>query len=90
MEGRQREAVIIWQGTCGSPPPGGRAHRDIGIGGSPRQCAINLKRGLPTMPIYGWGGGGIWRKERKQVQLIMGRVRGRNDPEESASRQIRT
>ena len=90
MEGRQREAVIIWQGTCGSPPPGGRAHRDIGIGGSPRQCAINLKRGLPTMPIYGWGRGGIWRKKRKQVQLIMGRVRGRNDPEESASRQIRT
>ena len=90
MEGRQREAVIIWQGTCGNPPPGGRAHRDIGIGGSPRQCAINLKRGLPTMPIYGWGRGGIWRKKRKQVQLIMGRVRGRNDPEESASRQIRT
>ena len=90
MEGRQREAVIIWQGTCGSPPPGGRAHRDIGIGGSPRQCAINLKRGLPTMPIYGWGRGGIWRKIRKQVPLIMGRVRGRNDPEESASRQIRT
>ena len=68
MEGRQREAVIIWQGTCGSPPPGGRAHRDIGIGGSPRQCAINLKRGLPTMPIYGWGRGGIWRKIRKLVQ----------------------
>ena len=90
MEGRQREAVIIWQGTCGSPPPGGRAHRDIGIGGSPRQCAINLKRGLPTMPIYGWGRGGIWRKIRNQVPLIMGRVRGRNDPEESASRQIRT
>ena len=90
MEGRQREAVIIWQGTCGSPPPGGRAHRDIGIGGSPRQCAINLKRGLPTMPIYGWGRGGIGRKIRKQVPLIMGRVRGRNDPEESASRQIRT
>ena len=90
MEGRQREAVIIWQGTCGSPPLGGRAHRDIGIGGSPRQCAINLKRGLPTMPIYGWGRGGIWRKIRKQVPLIMGRVRGRNDPEESASRQIRT
>ena len=90
MEGRQREAVIIWQGTCGSPPPGGRAHRDIGIGGSPRQCAINLKRGLPTMPIYGWGRGGIWRKIRKQVPLIMGRVRGRNDHEESASRQIRT
>ena len=90
MEGRQREAVIIWQGTCGSPPSGGRAHRDIGIGGSPRQCAINLKRGLPTMPIYGWGRGGIWRKIRKQVPLIMGRVRGRNDPEESASRQIRT
>ena len=90
MEGRQREAVIIWQVTCGSPPPGGRAHRDIGIGGSPRQCAINLKRGLPTMPIYGWGRGGIWRKIRKQVPLIMGRVRGRNDPEESASRQIRT
>ena len=90
MEGRQREAVIIWQGTCGSPPPGGRAHRDIGIGGSPRQCTINLKRGLPTMPIYGWGRGGMWRKIRKQVPLIMGRVRGRNDPEESASRQIRT
>ena len=90
MEGRQREAVIIWQGTCGSPPPGGRAHRYIGIGGSPRQCAINLKRGLPTMPIYGWGRGGIWRKIRKLVPLIMGRVRGRNDPEESASRQIRT
>ena len=90
MEGRQREAVIIWQGTCGSSPLGGRAHRDIGIGGSPRQCAINLKRGLPTMPIYGWGRGGIWRKIRKQVPLIMGRVRGRNDPEESASRQIRT
>ena len=90
MEGRQREAVIIWQGTCGSPPPGGRTHRDIGIGGSPRQCAINLKRGLPTMPIYGWGRGGIWRKIRKQVPLIMGRVRGRNDPEERASRQIRT
>ena len=90
MEGRQREAVIIWQGTCGNPPLGGRAHRDIGIGGSPRQCAINLKRGLPPMPIYGWGRGGIWRKKRKQVPLIMGRVRGRNDPEERASRQIRT
>ena len=70
MEGRQREAVIIWQGTCGSPPLGGRAHRDIGIGGSPRQCAINLKRGLSPIPIYGWGRGGIWRKKRKQVQLI--------------------
>ena len=90
MEGRQREAVIIWQGTCGSPPLGGRAHRDIGIGGSPRQCAINLKRGLPTMPIYGWGRGGIWRKKRKQVPLIMGRVRGWKAPEQCASRQIRT
>ena len=29
MEGRQREAVIIWQGTCGSPPLGGRSHRGI-------------------------------------------------------------
>ena len=64
MEGRQREAVIIWQGTCGSPPPGGRAHGYKGIDGSPRQCAINLKRGLPTMPLYGWGRGGIGRQER--------------------------
>ena len=31
----------------------------MGIGGSPRQCARNLKRGLPTMPIFGWGRGGI-------------------------------
>ena len=22
------------------------------------------------MPIYGWGRGGIWRKKRKQIQLI--------------------
>ena len=59
MEGRQREAVIIWQGACGSPSPWGEGARDMGIGGSPRQCAINQKRGLPTMPIFGWGGGGI-------------------------------
>ena len=42
------------------------------------------------MPIYGWGRGGIRKQERKQVQLIMGRARGRNDPEESASRQKMT
>ena len=62
----------------------------MGIGGSTPPWQRNVKGVLPTMPIFGWGGGGIWRKKRKQVQLIMGRVRGRNDPEESASRQKRT
>ena len=59
MEGRQREAVIIWQGACGSPPPGGRAHGYKGIGGSPPPYKRNVKGGLPTMPLYGWGRGGI-------------------------------
>ena len=80
MEGRQREAVIIWQGTCGSPPPGGRAHRDIGIGGSPRQCAINLKRGLPTMPIYGWGRGGICKQETQASSANYGEGSGVESP----------
>ena len=62
----------------------------MGAGGSTPPWQRNVKGVLPTMPIFGWGGGGIWRKKRKQVQLIMGRVRGRNDPEESVSRQIRT
>ena len=74
MEGRQREAVIIWQGAYGSPSPWGEGARDMGIGGSPRQCAINLKRGLPTMPIYGWGRGGIRKQERKQVQHLFSRI----------------
>ena len=31
----------------------------MGVGGSPRQCAINLKRGLPTAPISGGAEGGL-------------------------------
>ena len=31
----------------------------MGAGGSPRQCAINLKRGLPTAPILGGAEGGL-------------------------------
>ena len=62
----------------------------MGAGGSTPPRKRNVKGVLPTMPIFGWGGGGIWRKKRKQVQLIMGRVRGRNDPEESASRRKMT
>ena len=31
----------------------------MGAGGSPRQCAINLKRGLPTAPILGGAEGGF-------------------------------
>ena len=62
----------------------------MGAGGSTPPRKRNVKGVLPTAPIFGWGRGGIWRKIRKQVSLIMGRVRGRNDPEESASRQIRT
>ena len=31
----------------------------MGAGGSPRQCAINLKRGLPTAPISGGAEGGL-------------------------------
>ena len=58
MEGRQREAVIIWQGTCGSPPPGGRAHGYKGIDGSAPPRKRNVKGALPTMPLYGWGRGG--------------------------------
>ena len=62
----------------------------MGAGGSTPPRMRNVKGVLPTAPIFGWGRGGIRKQERKQVQLIMGRVRGRNDPEESASRQIRT
>ena len=62
MEGRQREAVIIWQGACGSPPPGGRAHGYKGIDGNPPPYKRNVKGGLPTMPLYGWGRGGICSK----------------------------
>ena len=62
----------------------------MGIGGSTPPWQRNVKGVLPTAPIFGWGRGGIRKQERKQVPLIMGRVRGRNDPEESASRQIRT
>ena len=75
MEGRQREAVIISPRTCGSPPPGGRAHGYKGIGGSPRQCARNLKRGLPTMPLYGWGRGGI-RKQATRPRAVWRQPRG--------------
>ena len=76
MEGRQREAVIIWQGTCGSPPPGGRAHGYKGEGGSPPPWKRNVKGGLPPTPLYGWGRGGIWRKKRKQVQHLFPRIMG--------------
>ena len=31
----------------------------MGAGGSPRQCATNLKRGLPTAPISGGAAGGL-------------------------------
>ena len=62
----------------------------MGIGGSTPPWQRNVKGVLPTMPIFGWGGGGIWRKKRKQVQLIMGRVRGWKAPEQCASRQILT
>ena len=31
----------------------------MGAGGSPRQCSINLKRGLPTTPISGGAEGGL-------------------------------
>ena len=62
----------------------------MGAGGSTPPRKRNVKGVLPTAPIFGWGGGGILHQERKQVSLIMGRVRGRNDPEESASRLIRT
>ena len=31
----------------------------MGAGGSPRQCAKNLKRGLPTAPILGGAEGGF-------------------------------
>ena len=62
----------------------------MGAGGSTPPRKKNVKGVLPTAPIFGWGRGGIRKQERKQVPLIMGRVRGRNDPEESASRQIRT
>ena len=48
-------AVIIF----GSPPPWGEGARVMGAGGSPRQCAINLKRGLPTAPILGGAEGGL-------------------------------
>lgn len=62
----------------------------MGAGGSTPPRKRNAKGVLPTAPIFGWGRGGIRKQERKQVPLIMGRVRGRNDPEESASRRIRT
>ena len=45
--------------TFGSPPPLGEGARAMGAGGSPRQCAINLKRGLPTAPILGGAEGGF-------------------------------
>ena len=32
----------------------------MGAGGSPRQCAINLKRGLPPAPILGGAEGGLF------------------------------
>ena len=80
MEGRQREAVIIWQGTCGSPPLGGRAHGYKGIDGSPRQCAINLKRGLPSMPLYGWGRGGICKQETQASSANYGEGSGVESP----------
>ena len=31
----------------------------MGAGGSPRQCALNLKRGLPPAPILGGAEGGL-------------------------------
>ena len=62
----------------------------MGAGGSTPPRMRNVKGVLPTAPIFGWGGGGIRKQERKQVSLIMGRVRGRNAPEQCASRQIRT
>ena len=45
--------------TLGSPPPWGEGARVMGAGGSPRQCALNLKRGLPTAPISGGAEGGL-------------------------------
>ena len=44
----------IWE-----PTPWGEGARVMGAGGSPRQCAINLKRGLPTAPILGGAEGGL-------------------------------
>ena len=44
----------IWE-----PTPWGEGARVMGAGGSPRQCAINLKRGLPTAPILGGAEGGF-------------------------------
>ena len=44
-----------WEPT----PWGGEGARVMGAGGSPRQCAINLKRGLPTAPISGGAEGGL-------------------------------
>lgn len=41
------------------PTPWGEGARVMGAGGSPRQCAINLKRGLPTAPISGGAKGGL-------------------------------
>ena len=45
--------------TFGSPSPWGEGARVMGAGGSPRQCAINLKRGLPTAPNMGGAEGGL-------------------------------
>ena len=69
--GRWKRAIIfraVWRQPRGGglPPPKllgarplwGRAH-GMGAGGSPRQCAINLKRGLPTATISGGAEGGL-------------------------------
>ena len=55
MEGRQREAVIIWQGACGSPPPGGRAHGYKGIDGSAPPRKRNVKGGVTDYALI-WVG----------------------------------
>ena len=58
---RLSEASPDWAAVTilGSPPPEGEGARVMGAGGSPRQCAINLKRGLPTAPISGGAEGGL-------------------------------
>ena len=72
ISGRWKQAIIfraVWRQPRGGglPPPKllgahplwGEGARVMGAGGSSRQCAINLKRGLPPAPIMGGAEGGF-------------------------------
>ena len=68
MEGRQREAVIIWQGACGSPPLGGRAHGIWVRAAAPRHGREMLKGCYRPRPYLGGAEGGFANKQHARGQ----------------------